>query len=58
MSNMLKSTATKKPSAGKVVNVTDIFDEDTQNAIKNIELFLQQVVKDKMYWTRDILAFF
>jgi hypothetical protein len=41
MSNMLKSAATKKSSAGKVVNVTDIFDEDTQNSIKSIELFLQ-----------------
>lgn len=42
MSNMQKSIPTKKSSgASKVVAVTDIFDEDTQNTIKDIELFLQ-----------------
>ena len=42
MSNIHKSIPNKKSSgASKVVGVTDIFNEDTQNAIKNIELFLQ-----------------
>lgn len=26
--------------------------------MKDIELFLRQVVSDKMYWTREILSFF
>lgn len=38
--------------------ITQIFDEETQQTIKTIELFLQKVVKDKMYWTRDIMNFF
>jgi len=42
----------------KYVNVTQIFDESTQQTIKSIEHFFKQIVKDKMYWTRDILHFF
>jgi hypothetical protein len=38
--------------------ITDIFDEETQQTIKEIEQFLQKVVKDKMYWTRDVMGFF
>jgi hypothetical protein len=38
--------------------VTEIFDESTQQTIKSIEHFFKQIVKDKMYWTRDILHFF
>lgn len=42
----------------KYVNVTQIFDESTQNSIKSIEAFFRAVVKDKLYWTRSILEFF
>ena len=38
--------------------MTQIFDESTQQTIKSIEHFFKQIVKDKMYWTRDILHFF
>ena len=50
-----------KVSAGgqiKYVNVTQIFDESTQHTLKNIETFFKKVVRDKMYWTRDVLYFF
>ena len=56
---MQKSYPTRKNvSAGgqiKMVNITQIFDQDTQNTIKSIERFFKSVVKNKMYWTRDIL---
>ena len=39
-------------------DVTQIFDQNTQQTIKDIEKFFMLVVKDKMYWTRDILGFF
>ena len=42
----------------KAMAITEIFDEETQNNIKMVEQFLQKVVKDKMYWTRDIMMFF
>ena len=60
--NMQKSYPTKKNiSAGgqiKMVNITQIFDEDTQHTIKAIERFFKAIVRNKMYWTRDILQFF
>ena len=41
-----------------MVNITQIFDEDTQYTIRSVEKFFKQIVKNKMYWTRDILQFF
>lgn len=51
----------KNVSAGgqiKYVNVTQIFDESTQITLKNLEYFFKKIVREKMYWTREILNFF
>ena len=51
----------KHVSAGgqaRYVNVTQIFDEQTQKIIKHIQNFFSNVVKDKVYWNREILQFF
>lgn len=40
------------------MNVTDIFDSQTQKAIHSIEQFLQEVIRNKLYWRRDILTFY
>jgi len=62
MTNQMQSFLTRKHvSAGgqaRYVNVTQIFDEQTQNIIKNIQNFFSNVVKDKVYWNREILQFF
>jgi hypothetical protein len=42
----------------KYMNVTEIFDSRTQQAIKDVESFFKEVIKDKLYWRRDILTFF
>ena len=52
------STIPNKKVNQKAMAITDIFDQDTQQTIKEVEQFLQKVVKDKMYWTRDILNFY
>ena len=40
------------------MNVTQIFDEETQNIILSIQKFFTSIVKDKIYWNREILRFF
>lgn len=53
--NPQKSSEAK---TGRYMNVTDIFDSSTQKAIHSIERFLQEVIRNKLYWRRDILTFY
>ena len=40
------------------MSVTQIFSEQTQAIIAEVETFFQKIVGDKMLWTRDILGWF
>ena len=42
----------------RYVSVTQIFDANTQNIIKEVEIFMKGIVSNKMYWTREVLQFF
>mmetsp|Transcript_26313 Transcript_26313/g.40160 ORF Transcript_26313/g.40160 Transcript_26313/m.40160 type:complete len:213 (+) Transcript_26313:1249-1887(+) len=42
----------------KVLNVTQIFDEQTQLVLKDVETFFKRITSDKIYWTKNILQFF
>ena len=54
----IKNQKLKSGNQQTKYDVTQIFDQNTQQTIKDIEKFFMLVVKDKMYWTRDILGFF